>query len=491
MDLCAKLENLEKEARGLELGPDDRKEMTKNVTARAENFLEKLENIEYEVYIKPGDKASSGILKHPITEQRSHLDDIFDAFESTVLKSGIQISHGMHLGFVPGGALYPAALGDYFSAVTNKLSGMFYTAPEAVRLENMLIAWVASLLGYPSNHAGNLTSGGTPATLIAIQTARDSMKIRGRDYERVVVYQAELTHYCVRKCLSVLGMNDVIIREISMDEKTLTMNVSDLRDQIKRDKEQGLKPFLIAASVGTVYVGSVDPIDQIAEVAEECNVWLHVDAAYGGFFVLVDDAKHHFKGVERSDSVVMDPHKGLFLPYGSGIVLVRDGRKLFEANVQTSNTSILQDGAGIEEYSPCDLSFELAKHSRGLRMWLPLKLFGIRPFAAALEEKILLAKYFHQKLSGMDGFVADPVPVFSAVVFYYDTKDNQKNEDFNKELLARILQDGRVFISSANVRGKYHLRICVMNFRSHRKHIDLCLKIIQEKVKILKEFYAV
>ncbi|XP_077996511.1 uncharacterized protein LOC144449811 [Glandiceps talaboti] len=485
----ARLQHLEQEAKQLETKPGDRQQYTEIVNREVEKFYDGLENST--IFTEGGDKASSAILANPITEEGSRLEDILETFRNSALKSGLQAAHPGHLAYVPGGGLYPAALGDYLTAVTNKYAGVFALAPDVVRLENMLIDWVAGLFGYPSGHAGNLTSGGTSATLIAIATARDSMQIKPSDYERAVVYVTQVTHNCIAKSMAVLGMRSTIMRHIPLKDMSTTMDVQQLKARVNQDKKDGLLPFLVVASLGTGITGSVDPIHQIADVAEEYNLWLHVDAAYGGFFVLVDDVRHHFEGVERSDSIVVDPHKGLFLPYGSGILLVRDGYKLFQAN-SISKVDILQDlkESPQLEYSPCDLSFELTKHSRGLRMWLPLKLFGVRLFASALEEKLLLARYFHHKISAMEGFVAKPAPVLSIVVFYYDAKDKEKTDKFNRELQKRIIEDGRVYMSSVNVRGIYHLRICVLNFRTHRKHIDLCLEIIAENAKLLKTKFA-
>ncbi|XP_077996476.1 aromatic-L-amino-acid decarboxylase-like [Glandiceps talaboti] len=490
MDFERKLAELEKVSRDLDPGPEQRKELLKCIVDSADQFLDGLENMDSQVFIQESDTETSQILQHPIKQEGTPLKELITLFEKTVLKTGVQAAHGMHLGLVPTGGLYPSALGDYLTAVTNKYVGLIYASPEGVRLEKMVLSWVAGLFGYPPEHAGSLTSGGTAAEIVALTTARDSMKLKAKEYERSVVYLTDMTHFAILKALRIAGMREAVVREIAMDDK-LAMDVSMLKKQIENDIKAGLKPFLVVASFGTGITGSVDPIDQIADVAEEYNLWFHVDAAYGGFFVLVDDAKHIFKGIERSDSIVVDPHKGLFVPYGTGILLVRNGRKLYESNSMSSRTYIFQDAPeDQDEYSPCDLSFELTRHPRGLRVWLPLKLFGVRPFAAALEEKLTLAKYFHSKISAMDGFVAEPAPTLSIVVFYYDTKDDKKTNEFNRALQTRILQDGRAFMTSTTVRDRYHLRLCILSFRTHREHIDLCLQIIEENCNSLKKQYG-
>ena len=177
------------------------------------------------------------------------------------------------------------------------------------------------------------------------------------------------------------------------------MRPDALAQAIAADRAQGLRPWLLVASAGTTDVGAIDPLDELAEIAGRERCWFHVDAAYGGFFLLTESGPSLLRGIERSDSVVLDPHKGLFLPYGSGIVVVRDAAPLVAAHSHTGD--YMQDALREpEEVSPADVSPELSKHFRGLRMWLPLILLGTAPFRAALEEKLLLARYFHREVAG-------------------------------------------------------------------------------------------
>ena len=186
----------------------------------------------------------------------------------------------------------------------------------------------------------------------------------------------------------------------------LRMDPAALRACLQEDREQGLVPWLVAASAGTTDTGSVDPLHDIADIAEELGVWMHVDAAYGGAFALCEEGRQRLSGIERSDSLVLDPHKGFFIPCGIGVVLVRDGRHLYDA--YHARGTYMQDVAADTERSPCDYSAELTRPSRALRLWLPLKLHGTEPFAAALEEKLLLAEYFHEEVQKIAGIEVGP-----------------------------------------------------------------------------------
>jgi len=261
------------------------------------------------------------------------------------------------------------------------------------------------------------------------------------------------------------------------------MDAEALEKMITDDRRKGLNPFLIIASAGTTDTGAIDPLKDISEIAKKYNLWFHVDGAYGAFFVLCDEGKKLLNGMENSDSLVMDPHKGLFLPYGTGTILVKDRRDLLNAFWYQAN--YLQDAKkGADEVSPADISPELTKHFRGLRLWLPLKLVGVRPFRAALEEKLLLARYFYQEIQKLDGFEVGPFPDLSIVTFRYIPKHGDPNE-FNEKLIKAIQEDGRIFISSTMLDGKFTLRLAVLAFRTHLSTIELALEVLKEKVKML------
>ena len=254
---------------------------------------------------------------------------------------------------------------------------------------------------------------------------------------------------------------------------------------IAEDRALGLRPWLVIAAAGTTDTGAVDPLDAIAAVAEREGCWFHVDAAYGGFFLLTDEGRAALRGIERSDSVVLDPHKTLFLPYGSGIVVVRDGARLAAAHEYTGN--YMQDALREPgEISPADLSPELSKHFRALRMWLPLVLLGTGPFRAALEEKLLLARYFREEIAAA-GFEVGPPPDLSIVTYRWAppgmTLDAANR--VNQAIVDGARRDGRVFLSSTMLDGRFTLRMAAVSFRTHRRTIDLAVRVLREQVAAL------
>jgi glutamate/tyrosine decarboxylase-like PLP-dependent enzyme len=286
------------------------------------------------------------------------------------------------------------------------------------------------------------------------------------------------------KALRVAGLSECVKRYVPQDDH-YRMRPDALEDMIAEDKREGLIPWLVIASAGTTDTGVVDPLVAIGDVADANDLWYHIDGAYGAFFALCEEGKKILEGMDRSHSIVMDPHKGLFLPYGSGAVLVRDGQKLFDAHFYTAN--YMQDAmASRDELSPADLSPELTKHFRGLRLWLPLKLHGLAPFRAAVEEKLYLARYFHQELQKIEGFEVGRYPDLSVVTYRYLPKHGDANA-FNRRLNDAVIRDGRVFISSTLLEDRFILRLAVLCFRSHIDIIDKTLEILKEKVSLLEK----
>jgi glutamate/tyrosine decarboxylase-like PLP-dependent enzyme len=269
------------------------------------------------------------------------------------------------------------------------------------------------------------------------------------------------------------------------------MNAEKLAHMVDADADAGLNPFLVVASAGTTDTGAMDPLDKIAGVCRQHDLWFHVDAAYGGFFILADvenpdgtTVKDFFRGIEKSDSVAIDPHKGLFLAYGLGAVLIKNVKAQMESHYYRAN--YMQDTLGAtEELNPADLSPELTKHWRGLRMWLPLQLYGIQPFKAALEEKIWLCRYFYEEIQKL-GFEVGPYPDLSVCTYRFVPQEGDAN-DFNLRLVEHVQRDGRIFVSSTTIDGQVWIRLAVLCFRTHLREIDTLLAMFKNGLESLKK----
>ncbi|NKQ37198.1 MAG: aminotransferase class V-fold PLP-dependent enzyme, partial [Chloroflexi bacterium] len=257
-----------------------------------------------------------------------------------------------------------------------------------------------------------------------------------------------------------------------------------LLQAIVADKQMGPNPWLVIGTAGTTNTGAVDPLPEMAQIAQAHDLWLHVDGAYGAFFALCDEGRQKLAGMAQSDSIIMDPHKTLFLPYGTGTVLVKDGRNLY--NAFAADAAYMQDGAENDVISPADLSPELTRHFRGLRMWLPLKLVDAAPFRAALAEKLILARYFYERLQEIDGFEVGPPPDLAVVTYRYVPQRGDANK-FNERLMQALLADGRIFISSTRLGDKFVLRTAVGVYRTHLDAVEQALTVLEETARKLEK----
>lgn len=474
-ELLERLRRLERASRALEPGATARRRLRGAVMAQSERFLRRVSGLHA---FQPG--TGAGLPALPIGERGAPLEEVMELLDREVVRPGGHPASPGHLAYIPGGGIYHSALADYLAAVTNKYAGIFFTGPGPVRMENQLVRWVADLVGYPAEAAGTIASGGSLATLTAVTTARDAHGLRAADYASAVVYLTHQAHHAVHKALRVAGLAEAPLRYVETDER-FRMRPDALARTIAQDRAAGLRPWMIAAAAGATDTGAVDPLHALADVAAREGCWLHVDAAYGGFFLLTEQGRAVLAGIERSDSVILDPHKGLFLPWGSGMVLVRDAGPLVASNAWSG--SYMQDALHADpgELSPADVSPELSRPFRALRMWLPLVLLGTAPFRAALEEKLLLARYFYNRVGAL-GFEVGPAPELSIVTFRWAPAgvSLERANAVNEALVQSVRGDGRVFFSSTMLDGRFTLRMAALSFRTHRRTIDLALQILSE-----------
>lgn len=468
-ELLQKIAQLEQLSSSLEPNEQLRDEYIQKVHSYANEFINSIEKLDgyNDAQVNPAPLKIDG------AQQR--LDDLLKVYDEEVAQKGISPASGGHIGYIPGGGLFTAALGDYLADITNEYAGMYFGGPGAVTIEHELLNWLKEIFGFEKTAMGNLTSGGSIANLIALTAARDKHEVKNERILTSVIYLSKQVHHCIQKAIRIIGLEDVIVREIEINEFS-RLDTQDLKRKIVQDQQEGLQPFLIVASAGTTDTGAIDPLDEIAEISKDANCWFHIDAAYGGFFVLCEAQKEKFKGIDQADSLVVDPHKGLFLPYGLGAVLIKDKDALFKSHHYTAN--YMQDAFidGLPT-NPADVSPELTKHFRGMRMWLPLKIHGIAPFIACLEEKIHLTHYFREELIKR-GFKVGPDPDLSVSYFYYPRKEKQN--EFNQQLMQEIHKDGRIFLSSSVIDGKQVIRIAILSFRTKKHTIDKCLEMIDE-----------
>ena len=421
------------------------------------------------------------------------MDDVLSDIE-TLTKDSLNPASGGHFAYIPAGGIYYAALADYIANVINRYTGLESTAKKAVQIENYLIQFIGKeLIGYSNKKlGGNLTTGGSLANLTAIIAARDKY-LKSKDFEKAVVFVSKHTHHCVSKALRIIGLSDQPtskggnIYYVDTDDH-FKMSAKSLKKAIKKCKNKGLIPWLIVATAGTTNLGTVDNFEKIGKIAKKKKLWLHIDAAYGGFFLLLPKLKKRlFKGINKADSVVLDCHKSLFFPYGLGIVLVKNKKVLlnsFHLDANYINES--------NETSPANLSLELTRPFRGFKLWFTLSLLGKKPFEDALKEKIDLALYAHTKISEIHNIKCLNRPELTTFAFRY-TPSNSTDENIvnrvNETLVEMVKEEGKVYLSSTKIKidgiERTYIRFTVLSFRSKIEHVDRAIATLKKMIGLL------
>ncbi|HZO16541.1 MAG TPA: aminotransferase class V-fold PLP-dependent enzyme [Polyangiaceae bacterium] len=418
-------------------------------------------------------EALSAALREPPPETGSELEALLaPLFDDWVHRSFNAPGPG-YLAYIPGGGIFPAGLGELIAAGLNRYTGVWNAAPAFLQLEANVLDWFRTWLEYPPSARGLLTSGGSLATFSAIVTAREALL--GTRLREGVLYASTEAHHSVTKVARLAGILDDRVRVLATDA-AMRLDVQALDQAIAADRKAGLVPFMVVSSGGTTNTGAVDPLEEIADVCARESLWHHCDAAYGGFFYMCPELRPLLAGLPRADSITLDPHKGLFLPYGTGALLVKDGEALRRAHRGTAG--YLPTFPDTQLYNPCEYGPELSRPFRGLPVWLPLKLFGAERFRAALREKRELALRAYAALEHVAGIHRLEPPALSLFPFYlsWPGASLAEENEATQTLMERVCARDRVMITGAPVKERYLGRICVLCFRTHQDRIDACIE---------------
>jgi aromatic-L-amino-acid decarboxylase len=411
-------------------------------------------------------------LVEPLPRHGQPYEQLLDfLFDEAIPRSFTAAGPG-YLAYIPGGGIFHAAVADLIADAVNRYVGVCAAAPLLVQLEANVVRWFCEIVGLPRGSGGVLTSGGSLANFTAIVTARKALL--PDDFLRGTLYCSRQIHHSFQKAANLAGFPYANVRELPVDER-FRIRVDALEEAIARDREEGWMPFLVAGSAGTTSTGAVDDLEALARVAREQKLWFHVDGAYGALFMLTGRGRAVLRGLEQADSIILDPHKTLFLPFGTGAVLVRDARALQRAHsLHADYLPAMQQEDELVDF--CELSPELSRDFRGLRVWLPLKMFGIEPFREQLDEKLDLIDYAVRELRAIDGIEIMAEPQLTIAAFRL-VRDGADLNALNRDLLDRINAKKRVMLTPTTIDGQFVIRICIV---SHRTHLDRGRRAIED-----------
>lgn len=467
-------------ASALEPSGDEMRRLVDQTMERLVRHIESLPQQEMTYEFEDDVATIARSMAEPLPREGQPAEELLDLLFDRAIPRSFNSAAPGYLAYVPGGGLFASAVGDLVTAATNRFTGVLAASPALVQLEANVIRWLGEIVEFPEGFRGVLTSGGSLAAFSALVTARRERL--GDDFLSGVLYVSDQAHHSIGKAAVLAGFPERNVRTLPTDEH-LRMRTDVLSREIARDRAGGLTPFLVVGNAGTVNTGAIDPLRELAEIAREEGLWFHVDGAYGGFFMLTEEGRQRLDGLSLADSLVLDPHKGLFIPYGTGALLVRDGKAL--ARAHTFGADYLPshqddpDLFDIHLYSP-----ELSRHYRGLRVWLPLRLYGIEPFRQALEEKLALAKKAAEGLRTIEHVRLLAEPELSLLAFQVTPPGVEGTEldELNRAVLDQINRGQRVFLSGTHVRGRFVIRLCILSVRTHQEAITRALDEIRRAV---------
>lgn len=382
--------------------------------------------------------------------------------------------------YIPNGALDAGVVAAFLAAGAHAFTGTSFEAPALVAMEEGVLRWIAGVLGMPSTAGGLLLSGGSLANQTAIVAARERAlpqlgrpDVSARFAPGMTMYASERAHHSITKAATLLGIPEAAMRLVRTDEAG-RMSPDALEALVEADVAAGRRPFLVVGVAGTTDTGSVDPLERLADVAARWGAWFHVDAAYGGFFALTERGRARLRGIGRADSVTVDAHKGLFLPYGVGALLVRDPGDLVTAHEGVgAYFRALPTTEGLPHY--CQRGPELTRPTRGPLLWFPLQLHGTTAFADELDRMLDLAAFAHDRLMAMPGVVTGPPPELSIVTFRAAAGDAATDD-----VVTALHATGRFQVSTTSLQGRATIRFAFLSPRTTLERVEEALDIVAE-----------
>jgi glutamate/tyrosine decarboxylase-like PLP-dependent enzyme len=459
------------------------------------NYLDSIRD--RQVYPRTTARQIREQLDRALPDEGVDFDRLLETFNDVIVATSRHNGHPRMFGYVqaPGTAI--AAIADLLASTLNANLTAWRSAPAGVEVERLTIDWIKQILGLDPRASGLFVSGGSMANLAALAAARRArapvdLTSKGAQCLRQAmrIYVSEQTHHSVAKAAALLGLGRDNVRMVGVDER-FKIRIDGLIEKITEDLEAGHLPFCVVANAGTVETGAFDSLAQVSRVAQRFNLWMHVDASYGGFAVLADSAKHLFDALSEADSVALDPHKWLYLPVDCGCVLYRDAEAARSTFAHAAEYTRVLEQEPDEAFAFWDYGPELSRRFRALKVWMMLKGVGLRALGAAIEKNLACARHLENLVRASDDFEMLAPVELSIFCFRYVPLHLQRAlagadeeervridvqlDALNERLLIELQQDGSSYLSNARLRGRFSLRGCVMNYRTTPRDMEILL----------------
>jgi glutamate/tyrosine decarboxylase-like PLP-dependent enzyme len=443
----------------------------------------------------PGTAKEFGALVHEaLPEDGRGVEEGIRFFFDRVVPRVTRVNHPRFHAYIPCPSSFPGTVGEMLAAGVNPFVGSWLGGTTVAALETQVLRWIAELVGYPEDAPGILTSGGSGANLVGLAAARAKFagagQVAGKDgavagdssldlLQRGRLYLSEEAHASNHKAAQVLGFPAGALRSVPVDGR-FRMRVDALEQMIAEDAAAGRLPFCVIASAGTVNTGSVDPLPVIADVCARNGLWFHVDGAYGGFAAIASEGRRKLAGMERADSLTLDPHKWLYAPMGTGCALVLDDDAL--------RAAFSTHGEYLRDLPPDEVNFfergpELSRPARVLGVWMVVRSAGRRELEYQVEEDLRLARVAAELLAEDPRFELVEEPELSIVVFRHRAMDGETEAHRaarDSRLMKMALHDGTLMVSTTTLAGRSAVRMVVMNHRTTEEDVRVSVAKLRE-----------
>lgn len=444
--------------------------------------VEHFESQEEKQPVASGSRKEMEVLfSEDLPENAMPANEVLDLVLKNVMTQSNIMSHPQSYSFVPGPSNYISVMSDTLATGFNIFSGGWVGSPAAATIEIVTINWLLKLFNFKVKKGGGIfTSGGSMANLTALATAR---KVKcGEDFSKAVIYLSDQAHSSNIKAISILGFKKEQVRIIPTDME-FKFSINKLKNAIARDKLEGLQPFCLVASSGTTNTGTIDPLDELACICKIEDIWLHVDGAFGAAAILSKNGKKILKGVEKADSLTIDPHKWLFQPYEIGCLLVQNHKWL--KGTFSEKATYLRDIEGNEsEINFYDHGIELTRNFRALKFYMSVKTFGLKAFRKAIDYNIKLAERVEAELRQSTTWEVVSPATLAIINFRYHPVGqkftDRKLDQINQKISAKVLASKEALLVTTMLQGQVVLRMCLINPRTTMEHIKSTLELCEK-----------
>ena len=427
-----------------------------------------------------------------LPENGQPMEQIFEEIQTKVMDEAT-LNIGPHFySYVLSPSNQAGMLAEFIATYLNENTTKWHLNSAGAEIEKRIIEWIADFIHYPGKRGGILLSGGSTANLVCLNVARNQMagfdmNFEGLSQKRpMIIYVSDQVHYCVDKSCAMLGIGSKHVRKVPTTD-AFHMDTEYLTRQIEKDLLEGLQPFCVVGTAGTVNTGAIDPLEEIAEICSKYGLWFHVDAAYGGPAAAVEEYREDFKGLDKADSIAIDPHKWLYVPIEAGCALFKNPKHLKETFSFVPEYLVgdrVSERTDFMEYGP-----QLTRSFKSLKTWVTFKFYGAQKLREAIHDDIRKASYVGEVMNQKKDFEVLSEPSLSITCFRYKPSGVSMSEEelnaLNSNLIDELEKEGKVFITGTTIKGRKALRICIVNHRTQKEHLDFMIRTVEETAKKL------